>query len=112
MLQRDAAKGITEEDARKRLGSQMPLSQKLLYADVVIDNSVTAADAVPPRLRGEVGHLCARWRREAREPLRRLLWLLSWIVPPFGLVYGLLVVRARLAALRRREAKMSHGKFF
>ena len=110
MLQRDAAKGITEEDARKRLGSQMPLSQKLLYADVVIDNSVTAADAVPPRLRGEVGHLCARWRREAREPLRRLLWLLSWSVPPFGRVYGLVVVRARLAALRRREAKMSHGK--
>lgn len=34
-----AEKGISEEDAKKRLSSQMPLEDKVSRADVVIDNS-------------------------------------------------------------------------
>lgn len=39
MASRDAAKGMTEEEARKRLGSQLSLAEKVTRADVVIDNS-------------------------------------------------------------------------
>lgn len=40
MVRRDGkAKGFTEQDARKRLEAQMPLTEKVRRADVVIDNS-------------------------------------------------------------------------
>ena len=42
MLLRDREKGLTEDDAESRLAAQMPLDQKVMYADVVIDNSVNA----------------------------------------------------------------------
>ncbi|WFD25212.1 dephospho-CoA kinase [Malassezia nana] len=108
MLQRDQAKGLSEEDAKSRLAAQMPLSQKVSYADVVIDNSIDAAESSPPRLRAEVGKLVARWRHESRRWSFRVLWLLSWLVPPFGLLYGLMItyIRARRQS-RRREGKQA-----
>ena len=39
MTLRDSAKGVTEDVARQRLRSQMPLTEKAARADVVIDNS-------------------------------------------------------------------------
>lgn len=40
MVKRDGnAKGLTEQEARKRLEAQMPLTEKVHRADVVIDNS-------------------------------------------------------------------------
>lgn len=40
MLVRDGeSKGVSEEDARKRLASQMPLEEKVRRADLIIDNS-------------------------------------------------------------------------
>lgn len=95
MLSRDRSKGIAEEDAKARLAAQMPLSKKIQYADVVIDNSVDASESSPPRLRAEVGRLIARWRHDSQRPLARVLWLLSWFVPPFGLLWGLIVTWIR-----------------
>ncbi len=40
-LERLLGKGFTEEDALKRMGSQMPIAQKKEYADYVIDNDGT-----------------------------------------------------------------------
>lgn len=105
MLSRDANKGLTESDARSRLAAQMALSQKVEYADVVIDNSIDATESSPPRLRAEVGKLLARWRRESRQPSFTLLWLLSWLVPPFGLLWGLLVTFMRSRARAQRHKK-------
>ena len=64
MALRDAAKGVTEEEARKRLESQMPLEEKASMADVVIDNcegkeqlrenAVKALEELQPSRSGEV----------------------------------------------------------
>ena len=54
MLLRDQAKGLTMDDAKARLNAQMPLAKKIPFADVVIDNSIDAAESSPPRLRAEV----------------------------------------------------------
>ncbi|WFD21522.1 dephospho-CoA kinase [Malassezia equina] len=102
MLQRDEAKGLTEDDAKSRLAAQMPLSQKVSYADVVIDNCIEAKESSPPRLRAEVGKLVARWRHESRRLSFTILWLLSWLVPPFGLLYGLVVTYIRAQRQKRR----------
>jgi dephospho-CoA kinase len=40
LMERD---GLPKEDAKKRLESQMPLSEKIKYAHRVIDNSGTIA---------------------------------------------------------------------
>lgn len=52
MLARDSvAKGINEEDAKKRLESQIPLEEKVRRADVVIDNSGSEDDLKRSALR-------------------------------------------------------------
>ncbi len=102
MLLRDQAKGLTMDDAKARLNAQMPLAKKIPFADVVIDNSIDAAESSPPRLRAEVARVISRWRRESRRPMFVLLWLLCWLVPPVGLLWGLFVtwLRARKQAKR------------
>lgn len=106
MLQRDKAKGLTPADARSRLAAQMPLSDKLAYADTVLDNAIDATESSPPRLRAEVGRLIARWRRESHGLVFRALWLLCWLLPPFGLLWGLVVVAYRARARAARLSKM------
>jgi dephospho-CoA kinase len=65
----------TREAARARLRAQLPITEKLEYADIVLDNSGTQAelevqvDAYARRL-----HLDAGWS-----------WRLKWLIPPFGL---------------------------
>lgn len=102
MLLRDQTKGLTLDDAKARLNAQMPLAKKIQYADVVIDNSIDAPESSPPRLRAEVARVISRWRRESRQPVLVLLWLLCWLVPPLGLLWGLFVtwLRARKQAQR------------
>lgn len=103
MLQRDQEKGLTEADAKSRLAAQMPLSKKVSYADVVIENGVDANESSPPRLRAQVGALVSRWRHESRRTSSIVLWLLSWLVPPFGLLYGLVVIYLRTRRQKRRN---------
>ena len=56
-LERLRARGLTEEQARQRIAAQMPIAEKLRYADDVVDCSGTLeetlrqTDALVDRLR-------------------------------------------------------------
>ena len=82
----------SREDALARLGSQLPVSEKVTYADIVIDNSGSKleledkVDALISRLEKEVG-----WT-----------WRVSWIVPVLGLIVGLWVLLERRRVCRRK----------
>lgn len=64
--------------AQARVSSQLPLASKLEHADIVIDNSGSLAEtdrqvaSIVQKLKHETG-----WT-----------WLVSWIVPPVGLLLG------------------------
>ncbi|KAF7976744.1 hypothetical protein HWV62_5722 [Athelia sp. TMB] len=70
---RDAS---TEDDARARINSQLPIAAKLRYADTLIPNDGTPAD-----LQAEADKFVARINREAGW----FWWRLEWLVPPVGL---------------------------
>lgn len=84
------------EDALSRLRSQMPIADKVAYADIVIDNSGTTQelevqiDALVSRLNKDVGWV---WPR------------LSWLVPPVGICSAAFVLIWRLLKLRRRSRR-------
>ncbi|KAK0547852.1 Dephospho-CoA kinase cab5 [Tilletia horrida] len=117
MVSRDAANGLTEEDARSRLNSQLPLEDKLPYADVILDNSSALADSAPgstqvsagkssrssEALRAQVAELVQRWKSRTSTFGGAALWLLEWFLPPFGLAYGLWTI------VRRKEM-ISHKR--
>jgi len=73
LMKRD---GFSREDASARLNSQLPISEKLEYADHIIENSGSIAELEQEvvvflkKLDKEVGG----WR-----------WLVSWLIPPVGL---------------------------
>ncbi|GAA6019688.1 hypothetical protein JCM8202_001179 [Rhodotorula sphaerocarpa] len=73
-------------DAQARLSSQSPLSSKLAYADYVIDNSGPIAD-----LSAQVDRVVERLNRRAGWS-----WILSWLVPPVGIIRAALRVGWRL----------------
>ena len=105
MLQRDGqSKGLTEEDARARLAAQLPLASKLAYADIVIDNS-SEADGASELVRTEVTTLVSRWRLEQAQPLHLLSWLLCWLVPPIGLMWGYVVAVAHARRIAYQQAE-------
>ncbi|CAG8584183.1 14530_t:CDS:10 [Acaulospora colombiana] len=64
--------------AQDRLAAQMPLKEKVSYADRILDNS-----AGPEELRQQVGELVRSLQSEAGWT-----WRLSWLVPPIGLVFA------------------------
>lgn len=80
----------THADASSRLNSQLPITSKVPHADIVIDNSGTPAD-----LKGEVMSCIGKLERAVGWG-----WLLSWLVPPVGLLSALWCLACR--ALRRR----------
>lgn len=73
-------------DAQARLSAQAPLSSKLKYADLVIDNSGPLAD-----LDAQVERVVARLHERAGWS-----WVLSWLCPPVGIVRAVLRVGWRL----------------
>lgn len=87
LLQRN---GGTTEAARSRIAAQKSLSSKLVFADIVIDNSGEQQE-----LDGQVSRTIDRLRRHAGWT-----WIVSWLLPPVGLVSGLLTVFYRLAFQR------------
>ncbi|CAE6363470.1 unnamed protein product [Rhizoctonia solani] len=62
--------------AQSRVSSQLPLASKLEYADVVIDNSGSTADTDR-----QIVSLVQRLEKETSWT-----WLISWIIPPVGLL--------------------------
>ncbi|KAF7354701.1 hypothetical protein MSAN_01383800 [Mycena sanguinolenta] len=66
----------SREDASSRLNSQIPIDEKLKYADRVVDNSGSLAD-----LEAQVNALVQRLDRDVGWT-----WRLSWVLPPWGIV--------------------------
>jgi len=66
----------SREDAASRLNSQLPMSEKLKYADEVVDNSGTLEN-----LDIQVNQLLTKLDKEVGQ-----MWRLSWLFPPFGII--------------------------
>ncbi|KAL4068138.1 dephospho-CoA kinase [Scleroderma citrinum] len=63
-------------EASPRLNSQLPITSKISYADIVIDNSGTRSE-----LEDQVELCVKRLKRVAGST-----WVVSWLFPPFGLL--------------------------
>lgn len=72
-MKRDSS---TQTEAQSRLSAQLPISQKVPYADTVIDNSGTTAD-----LETHVRSFVERLRNEQG---RGIWWRACWWIPPLG----------------------------
>jgi dephospho-CoA kinase len=81
------------------MAAQMPLSEKLVHATTVIDNSGTLSD-----LEAQVDRVVAKWKH-AQGGSTGWWWRLCWVVPPVGLAAGwisLLLTWMRSRKPRRR----------
>jgi dephospho-CoA kinase len=95
LMQRD---GSTREAARSRLQAQLPIAEKLEYADIVLDNSGTQAE-----LEVQVDELVRRLYLEAGWS-----WRVKWLAPPIGLLSALWTLiwrRVKRRRSRRRKAE-------
>jgi len=90
-MQRD---GSTREEASARLSSQLPIAQKIPYADIVIDNSGTEQE-LNEHVKGLIRTL---------EKRAGWIWRLSWLFPPFGLFSALWTLLWKRIRQRRRNA--------
>lgn len=85
----------SREDASARLSSQLPIAQKVDYADFVLDNSGSLQDL----------------EQQVRSCLVKLEWTagwswrLSWLFPPFALVSALWTLGWRFAKRSRRQSR-------
>lgn len=77
LMKRD---GSTREDASPRLNSQLPIGEKLPYADYVVENSGTLLE-----LEAETQLLVRKLARKSGG----FTWLLCWLIPPVGILFGL-----------------------
>lgn len=75
LMQRDNS---SREDATSRLNSQLPIAEKVRYADRVVDNSGSFQD-----LEAHVNELVESLDRDVGWT-----WRLSWVFPPWGLLSG------------------------
>lgn len=96
-MQRDNS---SREDASSRLHSQLPISEKVEFADVVIENSGSLHD-----LEGQVDLFVQRLEKNAGW-----VWRLSWLLPPFGFLSAVWTLawrsirRSRKKAYRKRNS--------
>ncbi|TFK44317.1 CoaE-domain-containing protein [Crucibulum laeve] len=72
LIQRDNS---GRDEAVSRLNSQIPITEKVPYADQVLDNSGSRQD-----LEGQVDALVRRLEKEAGW-----FWKVSWLIPPVGI---------------------------
>ncbi|KJA28296.1 hypothetical protein HYPSUDRAFT_692004 [Hypholoma sublateritium FD-334 SS-4] len=92
LIERDSS---SEEDARSRLNSQLPISEKVQYADIVIDNSGSKQE-----LQAHVDDLIRRLEKQAGWS-----WRLSWLIPPLGPLSAVWTLFWRRIARRRKAAQ-------
>jgi len=76
LIKRD---GSTHEEASSRLNSQLPIAEKLPYADNVVENSGTLIE-----LETETQLLMNKLTHESGG----LVWLLCWLIPPIGIFFA------------------------
>ncbi|KAL5490345.1 CAB5 [Sanghuangporus weigelae] len=92
LMQRD---NMPEEAARARVKSQMPISAKADYADIVIDNTDSLDE-----LRSRVDDLILRL-----EMKTRWMWFVEWLVPPVGIASAVLTLIMRRCMNECRKYK-------
>ncbi|KAI0077110.1 CoaE-domain-containing protein [Panus rudis PR-1116 ss-1] len=95
LMQRDKS---SRSDALARLNAQMPIAQKLDYADIVVDNSGSPQD-----LEGQIDGLIRRLDREAGWS-----WRLSWLIPPWGFFSAIFTLMWK--RIFRRKARRQGGR--
>lgn len=88
----------SREDASARLNAQLPITEKVQYADIVIDNSGT-----PQELERQVDLFVQRIMEDAGWS-----WRLSWLFPPYGVASALWALGWR--ALRRSQKAKSRRR--
>ncbi|CAG8568170.1 2347_t:CDS:2 [Paraglomus brasilianum] len=76
MMERD---GLSEQSARERIAAQMPINEKVRFADYVIDNSGDLSET-----ERQVNQIMAKIKPKL------WYWLLTWLLPPVAAAYGLL----------------------
>ncbi|KAJ4468813.1 CoaE-domain-containing protein [Lentinula aciculospora] len=86
------------EDASSRLNSQIPIRDKLKYADDRIDNSGGVEE-----LNAKVDAFVVGIRKEAGWS-----WVVSWLIPPYGLASAACILAWRAI---RRSYKMKEKDF-
>ncbi|THH07296.1 hypothetical protein EW145_g3468 [Phellinidium pouzarii] len=89
----------TEDAAMSRIRSQLPISVKASYADVVIDN-----DGELSELDGQVHNIVEKLKEETKWT-----WACEWLVPPLGLFAAVFTVSVR-AATRWAKQNTYHQK--
>ncbi|KAI0647443.1 dephospho-CoA kinase-domain-containing protein [Trametes meyenii] len=92
LMKRDKS---SREAATSRLNAQLPITEKVEYADVVVDNSGSLQD-----LEQQVDQLVQRLLNEAGWS-----WRLSWLFPPWGVASAVWSLSWR--ALRRSRSRKS-----
>jgi hypothetical protein len=96
LIQRDDS---TRDDARARLESQLPIVEKLAYADIVLDNSGTQAE-----LEVQVDEFARRLYLE-----RGWRWRLEWLIPPIGLICAAWTLMWRRVKYARTQKEAMRG---
>jgi dephospho-CoA kinase len=79
----------------------MPLTEKLTYADHVLDNSGTEND-----LQVQVDSLVNKWKKQSAGWTQKLYWL----VPPLGLWAAFVTVGVRWLRHNRKTANKRRGR--
>ncbi|KAL7411719.1 dephospho-CoA kinase-domain-containing protein [Mrakia frigida] len=92
---------LTREQALSRINSQIPLPQKLPYADHIIDNSSPL-----PTVSQSITHLVRSWRRESESFPG---WWWCWVCPPLGLFRAAWVLAGRGKRVERRRKNTRGG---
>jgi dephospho-CoA kinase len=82
LMKRD---GSSREDAISRLNSQLPITEKVDFADEIIENSGSLQD-----LDHHVDEFVQKLEREAGW-----LWRISWLIPPLGFLSALRTIAWR-----------------
>jgi dephospho-CoA kinase len=92
-MKRDSS---SREEASSRLNSQLSITEKVEYADYVIDNSGSFQD-----LEGQVHSFLEKIDKE----VGRVWWRLSWLIPPFGVLSAILVLAWRAVWRWKKKLK-------
>ena len=97
-MKRDA---LARDNARARLLAQLPIKDKLEYADVVLDNSGTQAE-----LEVQVDEFARRLYLEGGWS-----WRIKWLIPPLGLLSATwTLIWRRVKRTRRSGRKAEQGR--
>lgn len=79
----------------------MPLTDKLAYADHVLDNSGSEMD-----LEAQVDSLVNKWRKQSSGWTQKLYWL----IPPLGLWAAAVTVGVRWLRFKRKSRNRRRGR--